>query len=113
MRDVYRLWRPTPLFIGEIFFQQAAADLPDDLDFTQRLVRLRTVFAFNADLSWESIAQYDAIEDDLGVQSRLRWIIEPGREFFIVWNQEFEANSSTVRSTGSQAVVKLQWTLRF
>ncbi len=106
-------WRPTPLFIGEVFYQQASADLPDDLDFTQRLVRVRAVLAFNPDLSWETIGQYDAIDDDLGFQSRLRWIIEPGREFFLVWNQEFTASSDTINSHSAQGVIKLKWTMRF
>ncbi len=105
-------WRPSPLFIGEAFYQQASANL-DDGDFTQRLVRLRTVFAFNPDLSWETIAQYNAIDDDLGLQSRLRWIIEPGRELFLVWNQEFAANHEHIESESTQAVIKLKWTLRF
>lgn len=106
-------WRPSPLFIGEVFYQQASARLDDAGDFSQRLVRLRAVFAFNPDLSWESIAQYDAIEDDLGFQSRLRWIIEPGRELFLVWNQEFAANSEHIESESTQGVIKLKWTLRF
>lgn len=105
-------WRPSPLFIGEIFFQQAAARLPSG-DFTQRLVRVRTVFAFNPDLSWEMITQYDAVEDDLGFQTRLRWIIEPGRELFLVWNHEFDADGARFESEASQGVIKLKWTLRF
>ncbi len=106
-------WRPSPLFIGEFFYQQASASLPKDLSFTQRLVRARAVLAFNPDLSWETIAQFDAVEDDFVLQSRVRWIIVPGRELFVVWNQEFDANSSTIASQSAQGVIKLKWTFRF
>ena len=63
--------------------------------------------------SWETVTQYNAFDDDLGFQSRLRWIIEPGRELFVVWNHEFDADGARFESESTQGVIKLKWTLRF
>jgi len=49
----------------------------------------------------------------LGWNSRFRWIIEPGRELVLVWNQGFDTRELDLRSTGTGLAVKLRWTLRF
>ena len=48
----------------------------------------------------------------MGINSRLRWIIEDGREFFIVLNQGFDTRDD-VKATRTEPLVKLQWTFHF
>ncbi len=78
-----------------------------------RLSRFRVQIAFSPDLSWSTVAQYDNLSEDLEFQTRLRWIIEPGKEFFVVVGQEFDAKPGDFRTRETQPAVKLRWTFRF
>ncbi|MEC8495258.1 MAG: hypothetical protein VXZ39_10060, partial [Planctomycetota bacterium] len=65
--------------------------------------------------SWRTLAQYDTDDKDLSVQSRLRWILEPGRELFLVGLFGFDkedSRSSFVTAEQSLAI-KLEVTFRF
>ena len=64
-------------------------------------------------LSWTTIAQYDNVSDELGINSRLRWIISPGNDLFLVYNQSVANDGRSFRSLGSEAIAKLGWTWRF
>jgi hypothetical protein len=81
--------------------------------FEIRLARLRAQVAFSPDISWSTLAQYDNQTDKVQVQTRLRWIIEPGREFFVVVGQGFDAIPGDFRVRRTEAIFKLRWTFRF
>ena len=81
--------------------------------FSIRLARFNFMVAFSPDISWSTLVQYDNISDDLEFQTRLRWIIEPGKEFFVVVGQEFEAKPGDFRTRETEPAVKLRWTFRF
>ena len=68
---------------------------------------------FTADLSWSTFAQYDNVSDRAGINSRLRWIIQDGREFFLVFNQGLETTTDRVRTERSEALIKAIWTFSF
>jgi hypothetical protein len=69
--------------------------------------------AFTPDLAWNTLVQYDNLSDDLEFQTRLRWIIEPGRELFVVIGQDFDANPGDFRVRRTEPAAKLRWTFRF
>ena len=86
-------------------------------NFTVRLWQLRTAYAFDPDLILSTYAQYDSESGDLGLNARLRWTIEPGRDLFVVWNRAWThhptpPSTAWVVPTGDQVVVKLRWTFR-
>ncbi len=81
--------------------------------FALRLVRLRVNINFTPDLSWSTLVQYENRTDGLSAQSRIRWIIEPGREFFFVVGQDFDASPDAFRVTTTDIIAKLSWTFRF
>ena len=81
-------------------------------DANIHVLRGRLSLLFTADLSWVTLVQYDTVSDSIGVNSRLRWIIEDGRELFVVVNQGFETRDE-IRPTRTAPLVKLQWTFRF
>src|SRR5215218_914455 len=64
-------------------------DLPQG-DFIQRLLQLKTVYAVSPDLIVSAFGQYDSESRDLGVNTRLRWTIQPGRDLFLVWNRNWQ-----------------------
>jgi hypothetical protein len=81
--------------------------------FATRLARARVQIAFNTEISWSTVVQYDNLSNGLSAQSRLRWIIEPGRELFIVVGQDFDATPGDLRVQKTRPVAKLRWTFRF
>ncbi|MGB0618004.1 MAG: DUF5916 domain-containing protein [Myxococcota bacterium] len=76
------------------------------------LLRARLSLFFTSDISWVTLVQYDSVSDQIGVNSRFRWIIEDGREVFVVLNQGFDARGD-VRATRTAPLAKVQWTFWF
>ena len=110
-------WRPSPHFRGSVGYEYNDIELPQG-DFTTRLIKLETGISFSSRLSWVNLIQYDNVSDTMGIDSRLHWIPEAGREAFIVINhnlgQEIESRSfNSFHSTSSEGVVKLSYLFRF
>ena len=83
-------------------------------DFTTRVARLGIDLAFSVTMSWRNLIQWDNETDELTVNSRFRWIIEPGREFFVVLDPFFSRKDRlSLTSTTTELVLKLLWTYRF
>ena len=85
----------------------------ENRNFVIRLTRFRVQVAFNPDISWSTLVQYDNVTDDLDFQTRLRWIIEPGREFFVVVGQDLELKPGDFRVRETRPTAKVRWTFRF
>jgi len=87
-------------------------DLPQG-SFIQRLVQLKTIYAFSPSLVVSAFTQYDSESQDLGFNSRLRWTIRPGRDLFLVWNRNWKRLPEPgyrLEIDSDQIVVKLRWT---
>ena len=116
-------------FSGIEYVENRASDVSNELctlagppcvtaesDFVQRLVRLRAQFIFSPDLSWDTFVQYDNLSDSVGWNSRLRWILQPGNELVIIWNEAHGASIVEGRDFNFQSAgmtSKLSWTFRF
>jgi hypothetical protein len=55
-------------------------------NFILRLARMRADVIFSATMSWSTLLQYDNVTESIGINTRLHWIPEAGREAFIVLN---------------------------
>lgn len=65
-------------------------------------------------VSWSNLVQYDNQSRELGGQSRFHWILEPGRDLFIVLNRGWIRTPSGVFLPNfDSASAKLQYTVRF
>jgi len=87
-------------------------------DFTLDLWQFKAVYAFTPDLILSSYIQYDSESRDLGANTRFRWTIKPGNDFFVVWYHSWRHpiasdNSLSLRPINDQLVVKLRWTFRW
>ena len=83
-------------------------------DFNTRLALFRFDYSFNPLMTLSNNIQYDTDSGNIGVQSRLRWIIKPGNEVFLVLNhswQESVLNRFEPLQTDIRA--KLNYTFRF
>lgn len=86
-------------------------------DFTTNLARLRTTVDFTPEISWITLLQWDDTTQSLGTNSRLRWILSPGRDLFFVINRAFDTEDAlgdfTLRTAATETTLKLEYTLRF
>lgn len=105
-------FRPGPavFFSGE--YQHNDVRLPWG-NFAVRLVRARLNLALNPDLSWFAFGQYDTVSDSLGLHTRLRWIIEPGNELFVVYHHKWLVRDGAISPTSREGRIKVRYTYRF
>lgn len=112
-------WRPSRYLFVQVQYEYRDVNLPIGGSATPRndrdtqLVRLRTTVQFTAEISWSTFAQYDNVSDSAGINSRLRWIVRDGREFFVVFNQALDTTQDDIRRERTEALVKAIWTFSF
>jgi hypothetical protein len=107
-------WRPSEHLRLGISYTVNNIDLPDG-SFVVRLSTLRAEYVFSSTLSWVNLIQYDNFSETVGLNSRLHWIPEAGKEGFIVFNHsvaDVDKNDS-FHSTNADVSVKFNYTWRF
>jgi hypothetical protein len=112
--DAVVTWRPSPHFAFSARYEHFDVDLPEG-DFVTRLIRARVDVVFSSQLSWSNLLQYDNESEVVGLNSRLQWIPQAGRELFFVVNHAMEDvdRDDRFRSQRQEAVLKVGYTLRF
>ena len=85
----------------------------EDRDFRTHLTEMKVNIAFTPDITWNTTVQWDNVSENMGLNSRLRWIITEGSDFFIVFNQDFTTVNGDVRLARTEPLIKLDWTYRF
>lgn len=106
-------YRPSPLVRMRLEYQEDRGSLPGG-DFVVRLERARLNYDFTTQWSWENLIQADNQSNSLGLQSRLRWLIEDGRELFVVFGSSWlELDDGSVVPEQQDLTVKLVYTTRF
>lgn len=109
------LFKFAPHFQAGITAEQTFGRLPQG-NFVARVWALRADYAFSPFLTVANFLQYDNETHSLGLQSRLRWIIKPGNDLFLVFNQGWEQEEFRgikFRATGTRITGKFQYTFRF
>ena len=82
--------------------------------FNATVLMYRLDYSFTPLIGLTSFVQYDTDSQNIGLQSRLRWILTPGNEFFIVFNQGWEQDRlDRFQSAQTRFRVKLNYTFRF
>ncbi len=85
-------------------------------NFVQSLYQQRADMAFHPNLVLSLYAQYDNQTSNFGVNNRLRWTIQPGRDLFVVWNRGWQRPIADRRAfllpDTDYWAVKLRWTIR-
>ena len=107
-------WRPSTHFRTTLDYALNDVRLPHG-DFSTRLVQFRADVVFSATLSWVTLLQYDDVSETMGINARLHWIPEAGREAFIVLNhnlQDFDRDNRFA-STAADLALKFNYTFRF
>jgi hypothetical protein len=95
--------------------QQRCVEL--DCAFVTRVVRLSLETIFSSRLSWVNLLQYDNVSGTIGLNSRLHWIPQAGREGFLVLNHNVRDDPLTpdddFHSSFAEVTLKYSYTFRF
>ena len=106
-------WRQSAHFFLGASFTENVVELPSG-NFTSHLASLRSDIAFNSRWSWSNLLQYDNTADRLGVNSRLRYIPEAGKEVLLVFNHGADVHrDNSVSSAQSELNLKVSYTFRY
>ncbi len=104
-----------PKFIISLNSNQTFAKLPQG-NFVARIFRLQVNYNVSPFLSFANLAQFDNRSGNLGLQSRVRWTLDPGNDLFFIfgqgWMQELDGFYD-FRQRDSRLATKLQYTFRF
>ncbi len=114
-RDNWNLrlnFQPGPRLFLSPEYLQSDVRLPEG-NFVTRLLRVRLDIAVNPNLSWFGLIQYDNVSDVFSLNTRIRWIIEPGNDIFLVFNQRWLDEGDGFRSIGREGRFKVRYTYRF
>jgi hypothetical protein len=110
-------WRPSGRLRTSFGYDFNDIDLPQG-SFVTRLVSFRTDVAFSSQLSWVTRIQYDNVSERMGINLRLHWIPQAGREAFVVLNhnllRDFDLDrDDRFHSEVADTVIKYSYTFRF
>ena len=113
-------WIPVPRFRATISYDYNDVSLPQR-DFVVRLARAGVDLIMSSRLSWVNIVQYDNASRTVGINSRIHWIPEAGRELFVVLNHNlddptelpFERFDDDFHSPTADLTIKYRHTLRY
>jgi hypothetical protein len=94
---------------------QTFARLPEG-NFVARILTWRAGYTASPSLSLSNLIQYDNQSRNLGWQSRMRWTLRPGDDFFFVFGQGWiQEPSEDYRFTAQESKIsaKFQYTFRY
>jgi len=107
-------WNQSRYFRMTVSYDWNDIDLPQG-DFITRLASVNTQVAFSPTLYWITLAQYDNISEELGINTRLQWIPRAGQEGFIVlnYNMEDRDRDNSFHTAFADLSIKFRYTFRF
>lgn len=114
-RDDYRAsvnWRPSSAFNVQAAYELRKLRLATG-NFDIRLASLGFNVNFGTQLSWSNVFQYDNISRVLGWNSRLRFIMDPDNDLYLVLNREYVDIDDHWSLQQVENVVKVGWTFTF
>jgi len=85
-------------------------------NFVARVFTVRANYSVSPYLTFFNLIQFDNESKNMGWQSRVRWILRPGNEVFIVFNQGWlqdEGGGFKFRAVETKLSGKFQYTFRF
>lgn len=92
--------------------EQQAVSLPEG-EFSTLLTRFSANFYPTPWASLTSRAQYDDVSGMLGLYMRLRWILQPGSDLYLVYSQDWEELDGRFETRTRGATTKVNYTYRF
>ncbi len=94
---------------------QTFARLPQG-NFVARILSTQVNYSVSPFLTFSNLIQFDNLSRNLGWQSRARWTLNPGNDFFFVFGQGWQQDENGgyhFNALESKVSTKLQYTFRF
>ncbi|MGF1669045.1 MAG: hydrolase, partial [Balneolaceae bacterium] len=104
--------RPWPGVNLDANWAHTRVRLPEG-DFKTNLFRFEANIDPTPSLSFTSNIQFDTLSDLLGLFSRVRWIITPGTDLFLVHTFNWISDEERLRPVSTGGTIKLSYTHRF
>tara|TARA_B100001057_G_scaffold208204_1_gene208882 strand:+ start:7231 stop:9414 length:2184 start_codon:yes stop_codon:yes gene_type:complete len=105
-------YRPNRYARFEVGGEFTNADMPvGDFDVWTTFLGVR--LTPNTKLSFNSVTQYDNLSKSMGLNNRIRYIIKPGSDLYLVFNQGYDREEGSFKSTRTESISKLGWTFQF
>jgi hypothetical protein len=105
-------WRPSKHLFIVLIHQVFDVNLPQG-DFEFEINRALLNVNFTPTLSWSNRLQQESETHVMSLQSRLRWIVEPGSELNLTLNHDWQGEGGSYKSTDMDLFAHLTWTHRF
>jgi hypothetical protein len=106
-------WRRNGHLATSLHLEQNRIRLKEG-NFNTTLLIYRLDYSFTPLITLANLVQYDTDSRNIGLQSRLRWILRPGNEFFVVFNHSWQENElERFVSDQTRFRVKLNYVFRF
>ena len=108
-------WTPNEHFRVSFRYSFNKFDFPG-VSAISRQMTLENEISFNSKLSLVTLAQYDNISDDIGINARFRYNLSAGQDIWFVLNHNMTRDLSIddrFRSTQSAAAAKIRYTFRY
>ncbi|MGW8314923.1 MAG: DUF5916 domain-containing protein [Bacteroidales bacterium] len=100
-----------PLFVGGEVIRNDI-NLAEE-GFVAHIYRVNLNILFSPDITLYNFVQYDSQSNRMGWQSRFQWILQPGREIFLVWNSIASDPYDRFQMEEASARLKVKFTIRF
>ncbi len=100
-----------PLFLGGELVRNNIKVSGDR--FIANIFRINLNILFSPDVTLYNFVQYDSQSNRMGLQSRFQWILQPGREIFLVWNSIANDPYERFQLEDASARLKVKFTIRF
>ncbi len=117
--DLFRLgpgfdWRPNEYLSFSLKYEYTKYEFPGQ-SATTRQVTFENEISFNEKLSLVTLAQFDNVSDDIGINSRLRYNVSAGQDIWFVVNHNMirDPIDDRFHSTKSVAAAKIRYTFRY
>lgn len=105
-------WQPSPTFSMDLGTEMDWYDLEGG-EFEALIVNGSIRYTPTKKLSFSTRVQFDTVSDELGLNSRIRWMVNPSSDVYLVFNQGYRRFDDRFDRTLTEGVVKAGWTFRF
>lgn len=105
-------FRPSRYFFAGANYEVIYAELPQG-DFDFAITRLTLDFNLSARLTWQNLIQHNSVSKTVGWNSRMRWEVQPGNIWFLVFNSGWEIDDGSYMPVNTGFASKVRWTFRF
>jgi hypothetical protein len=109
-------WRPNEHLNFSLQYEFNQFDFPGNQYAITRQITFENEISFNSKMSLVTLAQYDNISDDIGINSRFRYNLAAGQDIWFVLNHNMNRDvevDDRFRSTETLAVAKIRYTFRY